>query len=389
MSNWKRSSFQDVLTEASPGYSKKHFLRFFIFGIPEFIFSLFYRFSVIPILLFLLIRAFSIQNSLLLILVWFIYIQFNTISQQINSMKVILELKEYIIELLNKKFSFKKFLLEDYLDNTTIKKLLPTRQFSMINDSSLGSVLILIPPKGTNDVPMQKKGFTIPIGHSKSERYKIKSISAIFLRDTPEDTAYSAMGTFQLFHEIGHMTKYSFDLKVRGTIGRLNLIFVSLLLVFLFKGFSIHFLWFVPYLLYLIIVESDRKQNEIEDELVTDTFALKLYPEDKLKRLKRVLSKFSGLEEFRKKNLFSLIDKRIKGQNFSPDYLIYKNQRFRYFTSFLMLLGCLFLPLETSWIQVLILLGISIFAIISAGSVKSTLILHTDEIEHIIDNLDN
>lgn len=389
MDNWKRSSFKDVLNEANPEYSKKDFFKFFVLGIPEFVFSMFYRFSVIPIILIILIREFSIQNGLTLILVWLIYNQFNTIVQQTNSINIILELREYISTLVNKSFTFKSFLLEDYLDEKIIKKILPTRQFSMINDSSLGSVFILIPPKRTNDIPMQKKGFTIPIGHSKHEKHKIKSISAIFLRDNPEDTTSSAMGTFQLFHEIGHMTKYSFDLKVRRIVGKLNLYFVILLLFFLFKGFNIHIFWFVPYLLYLVIVECDKKQNEIEDELVTDTFALRIYPEEKLKKLKRVLSKFSGLEDFRKKNLQSLIEKRIKGQYFSPDYLIYKNQKIRYLTSFIMLIGCFFLPTEINWIQVFVLLGISISAIILAGSVKSKLILGTDEIEHIIENLKN
>ncbi|MEO1258466.1 MAG: hypothetical protein AAFZ15_06700 [Bacteroidota bacterium] len=388
MGKWSNNSLREVLTEALPEFGGQSPFKIIFGGIHTFILSAFFYYPVIFIQVILLFRKFSLLNCIAFLLILIIFFTFYRATKEAGSLKVLKDLSEYLTTL-REEFKIKKYQIEDYVSEKLNDELRVARQFSMINNEKIGYVYV-IKPILEKEVA-QRKGFTIPITYKKLGQYRksnLKALSAIFIRDIPGDVAESTSGTFQLLHEIGHMTKYSDDIKNRSALGYLNLITVIGLLLLNNHGINYSWLWFLPFFLYIALIESNKTINEQEDELVADTFAIKKLPEDKLTRFKKLIPKLKGINEERRNNIYINIEKRSKNIFFSEDAIIFRNKNIRFFTSLMIVIGSFYIPIKDVWPNILILFSAYILSQVYLFKISRSLITTTNEVELSLSELE-
>lgn len=339
---------------------------FSIFGIVISILSMTDFAPALVVMIIFLVNEFGFSGVVSLILVLLIFSDLNRAIKERYSLIQLRSLARYLLTALEH-FHLSLYKLEDYLDDQQIDRLRTSRVFSLFNEAELGHVITLT-PKEIGLEATQRKGFIVPIAYTDMKNYSyrrvtIKPLSTIFLRDNPEDIKDSITGLFQLYHEIGHMTKYSFDIVSRRNIAIKDITLLSLVVI-LYGGLSYSLFWFLPYMIYKFFVEANRDVNAEEEEYIADISSVKEFPQSKLKRLQRIIPKLTTINSNRKRRILQNIETRSSEDDsiILEDRVVLKNRLLRFVFCTLLIVGSIVLEVKSNWWNTLVLFVIYVFS---------------------------
>lgn len=336
--SWKPSTIGEVMQETSsrgPGITGLFVLVIHII-LTILSFGLDY-----PLILFQslnLFYFFNAQNLIGLILVILIEFLIRGIIEDWQSSTVASQAIKYLNELGNQ-FEAYGYTIEDYLDKESIDKIAFARPTAGQTNAQIGFVFVLEPCSLGVEIG-ERKGFVIPVTYFFPNNPYSPNVplSLIFIRDHPETIKKSKSGQFYLFHEIGHVSQYAWDVRKRPYIAYLHV--PSVLIWFLFNSTSYYSLLFMaPYIWYVFMVQINKIVIELDDELVADTFAIKRLPEKIVLEIEKYLRK---LPETRLNNIRDVIKARFINEPFLEETHVFKSPFQRPFVTLTLLTGTLF-----------------------------------------------
>ncbi|MBN3943182.1 hypothetical protein [Nostoc sp. NMS9] len=356
---WRPSSFKELLDTINFKIDEQSLVcRFFWFiGLPIIVG---FHLPLVFIQLVNFLYRPGVTNFIGVVLALLIHGLLKLVAEGLHSLYTVKEIYQYLAEDIGDNFSLTEYSFEDYISPEEIAQMKTSRVLSTFSDQPLGNIFVLN-PRVVGLEAGERKGFVAPLTFSSISRNQRKGsqpynpCSVVFLRDPPGKLTTS--GLFYLYHEVGHMTKYSWGIRRRSFVATANAFGIFIFLLIISSNIFWSTLPALPYIIYLVAIESDQKLNERDDELVADLFAIKHFPKDLLEKLNKLFSIPGVLPEWRYKYFSKLIEAQQLGGQLLEDDVVFKSGTLRLIITFFLILTCFSIKRLSPFLLIEMLLG--------------------------------